>query len=111
MGELATYDQVKSELRTRLGWVEGVGCHVTASLITGVVATTMAAPFDFIKTRAMSGHSAASSLALLATAVREEGPRALLRGWVPAYMRLGPHALLCLPVYEQMRAFVGVGYL
>jgi len=105
--------QAKQELKRLLpvGAQEGAGLHVAASLITGVVATTAAAPFDVIKTRAMAGHSAASSVELLAAAVRTEGPHALFRGWVPAYCRLGPHALICLPVFDQLRAFVGVGYL
>jgi len=111
VGELATYDQVKHEIKTRLGLKEGVGIHVSASLITGVVATSLAAPFDLVKTRVMADQSASSSLGLLATAVKNEGPQVLMRGWVPSYMRLGPHALICLPVFEQMRLFVGVGYL
>jgi dicarboxylate transporter 10 len=65
----------------------------------------------FLSIKAMSGASTTSSLELLAATVRVEGPRALFRGWVPAYLRLGPHALICLPVFEQMRAFVGMEYL
>lgn len=42
---------------------------------------------------------------------RVEGPRALLRGWLPAYTRLGPHALISLPILEQLRAFAGIGFL
>lgn len=110
VGELAAYDQAKHELKRRAGWREGAGLHVGASLLTGVAATTLAAPFDLVKTRAMAGHSAASSVQLLAAAVRAEGVSALFRGWVPAYCRLGPHALICMPVFEQMRAFAGVGY-
>jgi hypothetical protein len=111
VGELAAYDQCKHELKRRAGLGEGPALHGAASLATGVCATTMAAPFDVVKTRAMAGHSTASSFSLLAAAVRQEGPRTLFRGWVPAYCRLGPHALICMPVFEQMRAFAGVGYL
>jgi hypothetical protein len=54
VGELAAYDQIKVELRHRLAFNEGFRLHVVASLITGVVATTAAAPFDVIKTRVRS---------------------------------------------------------
>jgi hypothetical protein len=111
VGELAAYDQVKHEAKLHLGLAEGTALHVLASLVTGVVATTLAAPFDLIKTRTMSAVTPVSPLEILSRTIREEGPRALLRGWVPSYMRLGPHALICLPVFEQLRAFVGVGYL
>jgi len=110
-GELATYDQSKVEIKSRFGVQEGALLHVGASLITGVVATTLAAPFDLIKTRAMNAHSSASTLDIFRAALREESPRALLRGWVPAYLRLGPHALICLPLFEQMRAFVGADFI
>ena len=85
--------------------------HVVASLVTGVVATTVAAPFDLLKTRAMEARTATSLAALVREVVTTDGPRAMVRGWVPAYFRLGPHALICLPMFEQMRAFVGVGYI
>ena len=95
---------------------EGIGLHVAASLITGVVATTVAAPFDMIKTRMMNDSAGATARyasagdALYQT-VSKEGLAALLRGWWPAYFRLGPHALICFPVFEQMRAFVGIDFL
>lgn len=111
VGELAAYDQCKHQMKRTFQMEEGVKLHGCSSLATGVCATTMAAPFDLIKTRAMAGHSTSSSFALLLEAVRQEGPKTLFRGWVPAYCRLGPHALICMPVFEQMRAFVGVGYL
>jgi hypothetical protein len=53
-GELATYDHSKVMLRkylVRAGGEEGPQIHFIASVITGLVATTVAAPFDVIKTR------------------------------------------------------------
>jgi hypothetical protein len=50
-GELATYDHAKSTLKLYKVADEGVFLHSASSLITGVVATTVAAPFDIIKTR------------------------------------------------------------
>lgn len=111
VGELAAYDQIKHELKSTFGCNEGASVHFISSILTGVVATTMAAPFDLIKTRAMAGMSTTSSIQILITTIKHEGPLSLFRGWVPAYFRLGPHALICLPVLEQLRLFVGIGYL
>jgi hypothetical protein len=43
---------------------------------------------------------------------REGGfPGSLFRGVTPAYLRLGPHALVCFPLFEQIRGLFGLGYL
>ena len=49
-----------------------------------------------------------STFDCLQRTVRVEGATALFRGWWPAYCRLGPHALICFPVFEQFRSLVGV---
>jgi solute carrier family 25 protein 14/30 len=50
-GELATYDHSKHLLKAEFMMDDGPVTHVIASLITGFVAATVAAPFDLIKTR------------------------------------------------------------
>jgi len=56
-----TYDQTKSWLRRR--YSDGFGLHVVVSLITGVVATTVAAPFDLLKSRVMASADPADGFA------------------------------------------------
>eukprot|EP00981_Chlorochromonas_danica_P000690 scaffold147_cov164-Ochromonas_danica.AAC.7 len=86
--------------------------HVTCSMITGLVAATVAAPFDLLKTRAMNTANANESLLGLGRrVVEEEGALVLFRGWLPAYLRLGPHAIICFPVFEQLRRLFGLNYL
>lgn len=73
--------------------------HVVTSLITGVVATTVAAPFDLIKSRTMASSDPADGFAsILLRLLRHEGPLALFNGWLPTYFRLGPHAILTFPL-------------
>ena len=75
-------------------------------MITGVVATTVAAPFDTIKSRVMArGGNAWTALRSL---VAREGLAALLAGWWPAYCRLAPHAILTFPLLEQLRRLAGL---
>jgi len=42
-------------------------------------------------------------LSILATIIREEGPFALFKGWVPAFVRLGPHTIVTFMVLEQFK--------
>lgn len=43
--------------------------------------------------------------------VRKEGMLILFRGWLPAYLRLGPHALICFPIFENIRRLFGLDYI
>lgn len=120
IGEVTTYDHTKATLRrywpvapdTQAGKRrDPFSLHVVASLITGVVATTVAAPFDTIKSCVMAddGHRYPRGFVdALSTLVREQGPMTLFRGWFPAYCRLGPHAILTFPLLEKLREVLGL---
>ena len=113
IGEVTTYDYAKSRLarhpafaRDPQNGAEPFSLHIVTSVITGVVATTVAAPFDTIKSRVMArGGNAWTALRSL---VAREGPAALLAGWWPAYCRLAPHAILTFPLLEQLRRLAGL---
>ena len=110
-GQLASYDVAKRALRARLGFAEGAPLHVAGALVSGAVAAACAAPFDFLKARAMAheGRTNASMRSLVAALYREGAlPGALFRGLLPAYLRQGPHMLICLPLMEQLRAVLGL---
>ena len=51
-----------------------------------------------------------SVLTIVTNVIREEGVTVLFRGWLPAYLRLGPHALICFPLFEQVRRLFGLSY-
>jgi dicarboxylate transporter 10 len=118
-GELATYDIAKTALRAWLvardggGGGEGAALHVAASLITGAVAAVVAAPFDLIKSRAMASSQGSETLRSVVRALAREGnfPLSLFRGVLPAYLRLGPHALICFPLLEQLRRALSLDYI
>ena len=113
-GELAAYDVAKGLLREGLfGGRDGVPLHVAASLVTGCVAACVAAPFDLLKARSMSARGGEGGMRAVLRQLAREGalPRGLFRGLVPAYMRLGPHALIAFPIFEQLRRAFGLEYL
>jgi hypothetical protein len=108
-GELATYDQGKTFLNTYIGGKrDDPLVHIGASLLAGLASTTVAAPFDILKTRGMASTESIGPRQLLTEAVRKEGFRVLMRGWVPAYCRIGPHAIICFPIMEKIRALLGL---
>ena len=117
--QLATYDFFKGALvggmlgkrdDKRGGWFgeEDLSTHFTASGAAGFVATTVCSPVDVIKTRVMSarkqgGKSAkgASVIEVLRQAVKTEGVGWMWRGWVPSFVRLGPHTVATFMFLEQ----------
>jgi len=125
VGEVTTYDQTKTTLRQYWPKVphqglqsardrEPFSLHVITSLITGLVATTIAAPFDTIKSCVMAddgGKYPRGFIDALKILLQQEGPLALFRGWWPTYCRLGPHAILTFPLVEQVRMVLGLGNL
>ena len=115
IGEITTYDHTKATLReldafrpAAPGGAEPFALHVVTSLVTGVVATTVAAPFDTLKSRVMASASALGVGGAARELFAREGARALFRGWLPCYFRLGPHAILTFPLLEQMRRALGL---
>lgn len=99
--QLASYDSFKSLLLTRTSLTDNLTTHFSASILAGFVATTVCSPVDVIKTRVMSAKSTEGLVMLLARIYREEGVRWCFRGWVPSFVRLGPHTIATFMVLEQ----------
>ena len=120
--QLASYDFFKGLLvrsslgEKKIGKKTGVFgeddlvTHFSASIAAGFVATTVCSPVDVIKTRVMSARKqqqgqgrAPSSIVLdvLRQAIRVEGVSWMWRGWVPSFVRLGPHTVATFVFLEQ----------
>lgn len=106
--QLASYDSFKSALKTRLGMSEeSTFTQLTASLLAGLLATTLCSPIDVLKTRSMTSAKPGGAGMSMATTVveltRMEGWRWIFRGWLPSFSRLGPHTAATLLLLEQHR--------
>lgn len=101
--QLASYDGFKAAILATpaLGMHDDLATHFSASFLAGFVATTVCSPVDVIKTRVMSAQQASSLPALLAKIYREEGLRWCFKGWVPSFIRLGPHTIATFLFLEQ----------
>lgn len=114
-GQMSSYDQSKRVLSELNMWPfdrEGPRIAV-ASFISGLSAATVAAPVDLVRSRVMDdardSHKPSayrSGLNCACKTVRAEGPFALWKGWVPSYLRLGPHFMVSLPLLELLRTQV-----
>ena len=114
--QLATYDTAKRWMLAHGVLVDARGAetpllHSAASLASGFVAQTVAMPLDTLKAVLMADASGRPALDVVRSAlVRGGGARALFRGYVPALARQGPVMLVQMPLVEQGRALLGLGY-
>lgn len=108
MSQLASYDFFKTRImeigqNSGQNIKDGLLLHSVSSTLAGVIATTVTAPVDVIKSRLMASSSKQSNIEVLVNSLRSEGIGILFRGWVPAFMRLGPNTILLFVTLEQLK--------
>lgn len=99
--QLASYDGFKAALMSNLDMKDDLVTHFSASIMAGFVATTICSPVDVIKTRIMSASEREGLATLLARIYKVEGTGWMFRGWVPSFVRLGPHTVFTFLFLEQ----------
>jgi dicarboxylate transporter 10 len=99
--QLASYDTFKSLILTYTPLPDNTATHFSASFLAGFLATTVCSPVDVIKTRIMSATESKGLMKLLTDTYRAEGPGWMFRGWVPSFIRLGPHTVATFLFLEQ----------
>lgn len=105
--QLATYDHSKTLLKRYTGLEEGLTAHFAAAMTAGVVTTTVSTPADLVKSLVMNSSARVSPVEIARRVMQTEGARGFLRGWSANYARLGPHTLLTVLVYENLRRGLG----
>lgn len=105
--QVVTYDIAKNILVDNIKMDPSKkSTHFSASLLAGLVATTVCSPADVVKTRIMNAKTGnASPVTILTTAVKNEGVGFMFRGWLPSFIRLGPHTIVTFLALEQLRKF------
>ncbi|EPZ34834.1 Mitochondrial carrier domain-containing protein [Rozella allomycis CSF55] len=115
-GQLAAYDQSKTILKQKYGFQEGFGLHVLCSIVSSFSAATFCAPADIMKTKMMGSYGYDSTYhqetksfwSCFRMIYTSEGIRGLYRGWSASFLRLAPHFILSMPLYEKVRVLVGL---
>eukprot|EP00052_Salpingoeca_macrocollata_P020041 m.167811 g.167811 ORF g.167811 m.167811 type:complete len:285 (+) comp21138_c0_seq2:3-857(+) len=104
--QTVSYDYCKTLVAEhwRLAAPDSAQTHFAASVLAGLCTTTCTMPADVIKTRMCADPGRYPSIGVtLANMLRHEGLHVLLRGWVPAYLRLAPQTTLIFVFAEQLR--------
>eukprot|EP00931_Biecheleriopsis_adriatica_P102159 TRINITY_DN77174_c0_g1_i1.p1 TRINITY_DN77174_c0_g1~~TRINITY_DN77174_c0_g1_i1.p1 ORF type:complete len:321 (-),score=44.35 TRINITY_DN77174_c0_g1_i1:42-938(-) len=104
VGTVPVYEHTKHLAKSQLGLADSPSLHLGAGVVAGLVGTTVTAPADVMRTRVMQEGRGGIGMGGAALAIaKESGPLGFLRGWVPAYMRVGPLFLLMPALVEQVR--------
>lgn len=112
--QVGTYDHAKAELKRVVGapwFAEGLRLHIAAATIAGLAAAVATCPVDTAKTRMMAATSAGTYRSMwhcITTTVRQEGPWAVYKGFIPTFTRIACHTVITFAVYERLRRLAGV---
>ena len=99
--QLASYDGIKQALLVHTRLKDNLTTHFCSSIAAGLIATTICSPADVVKTRVMSAKEKQSLPALLANIYQREGVAWMFKGWLPSFVRLGPHTVVTFLFLEQ----------
>lgn len=115
MGELACYDHAKGFVIQNRIAEDNIYAHTLASTMSGLAATALSCPADVVKTRMMNQAATNegkvlynSSYECLVKTVKVEGIRALWKGFLPTWARLGPWQFVFWVSYEKFRKIAGL---
>eukprot|EP00644_Phytophthora_capsici_P018316 jgi/Phyca11/511844/fgenesh2_kg.PHYCAscaffold_101_\ len=109
--QLPSYDHMKETLLHHTPLEEGVTVHMICSMFAGLTAATASSPLDVMKTQIMNetklGGRNVMGRAFMGV-LRTEGIRGFFKGWLANWFRLGPHTIISLMAYEELRAAMGI---
>lgn len=108
VGQLACYDQIKQMLLLTGVFEDNITLHLSCSTMAGCIATLLTQPLDVMKTRMMNAKPGTySGIAACAMDIGKNGPLGFFKGFVPAFVRLGPHTVFTFIFFEQLRQNFG----
>ena len=114
-GQMLGYDGVKTYCKKNDVLSDGPVLHVGASVAAAFFSCSFSAPADIVMTRyqaaVVMGRSYDGPIHCVRTMLTEEGVGVLFRGWTPFFVRVTPLFAINLPLYEQIRRCLGIGYL
>ncbi|KAL3853599.1 hypothetical protein ACJMK2_017135 [Sinanodonta woodiana] len=110
--QIPAYDHTKHLILNAGLMVEGGPLHITASMVAGFVAALTTSPVDVVKTRVMNQchitKPYSSAFDCFWKTLKTEGPLGLYKGFIPNWMRLGPHTIVTFFLFEELRRLVGM---
>lgn len=101
--ELASYDHVKETILKFPGFSDNVLTHLLAGLGAGFFAVCIGSPVDVVKSRMMGDSIYKSTLDCFLKTLRNEGPFAFYKGFLPNFGRLGLWNAIMFLTFEQVK--------
>jgi len=86
---------------------DGPILHLASSGASALMASTISLPMDVLFSRYVTEKN--KSIVAVMKELHEE--RAFFRGWTALVSRLAPTFALAMPMYEQIRSLLGLGFL
>jgi solute carrier family 25 protein 14/30 len=111
--QLPIYDHSKRVLLDTGYFREGIVTHFVASMISGFFCATTTSPIDVVKSRLMNQKVNGkvlytSTMDCFVKIVKVEGVMGLYKGWLPNWLRIGPHTVITFIMLEQLRRLSGI---
>ncbi|XP_020895834.1 mitochondrial substrate carrier family protein ucpB isoform X2 [Exaiptasia diaphana] len=114
--QIPSYDHTKHTLINHKIMKEGPPLHVVSSFVAGLVAAGATSPVDVVKTRIMNQATDSKGRPKIYSGItdcfikiiKNEGFLGLYKGFIPNWMRIGPHTIVTFFVFEQLRKLVGM---
>ncbi|XP_059667906.1 mitochondrial uncoupling protein 1 [Cornus florida] len=104
--ELASYDQVKQTILKIPGFTDNVFTHLLSGLGAGFFAVCIGSPVDVVKSRMMGDPTYKSTLDCFIKTLKNDGPLAFYKGFMPNFGRLGSWNVIMFLTLEQAKKFV-----
>ncbi|CAM8924623.1 unnamed protein product [Rhodiola kirilowii] len=104
--ELASYDQVKETILKLPGFEDNVITHLLSGLGAGFVAVCVGSPVDVVKSRMMGDSAYKSTLDCFVKTLKNDGPLAFYKGFIPNFGRLGSWNVIMFLTLEQVKKVV-----
>nr|CAD1818293.1 unnamed protein product [Ananas comosus var. bracteatus] len=101
--ELASYDQVKETILKIPGFKDDIFTHLLSGLGAGFFAVCVGSPVDVVKSRMMGDSSYKSTLDCFIKTLKNEGPLAFYKGFIPNFGRLGSWNVIMFLTLEQVK--------
>ena len=94
---------------------EGIYLHVVSAMVSGLITVFVMSPVDLVKTRVMnqyvenrSGNMYTGAIDCFAKTIASEGLFGFYKGFIPNWLRLGPHTITTFIIFEQLRKLWGI---
>jgi hypothetical protein len=114
--QIPVYEHSKKLLLDSGYFKEGILTHFVSSMISGWFCATTTSPVDVVKSRLMNQPIGNNGKGLIYSStgdcftkiIQTEGIRGLYKGWLPNWLRIGPHTVVTFIILEQLRRLSGL---